>query len=240
MFEIIIERPRLRVWGGSKGRLRELAGPRCDESPTRVPVRRTGKMLNENLAPLRRFLASRVGRPWNDVHREMSAFLCLQSAVQKHVLDHVREMVEEHAVIRDGIPHSPIARGSRRDKYQALDGTWRNAFYVCPRTGILRASHPSKFRREKRDNPDRKPIDASREACRFDGVWYLVTYAPLPETQAARQRVWDVVAKVSAEAAGILNRTHGRADRYAVAKRQLSTREIRDLVGGEPRRSGEK
>jgi hypothetical protein len=89
----------------------------------------------ENLAPLRRFLRSRVGRPWNDVHHEICALLNVRSAVQKHVLDHIREMVEVNVVMVDGVPHhkpghwyggSPIVRNR-----------WRE-FYVCPLTGALR------------------------------------------------------------------------------------------------------
>lgn len=57
----------------------------------------------------------------------------MSSAVQKHVLDHVRQMVCEHAVLIDGVAFDPI-------RTYPLSGRFRDAFYVCPRTGLLRKS----------------------------------------------------------------------------------------------------
>jgi hypothetical protein len=136
MFEVIIERPRVnRGYIRRKGRRGEAR--RQQEAPVREPVGRGwggSKVLNENLAPLRRFLRSRVGRPWNDVHREICSLLNVRSAVQKHVLDHVREMVEVNVVLVDGRPHH--APGHWYAGSLIVRSRWRG-FYVCPKTGRL-------------------------------------------------------------------------------------------------------
>jgi hypothetical protein len=141
MFEIIIERPRVKGGWRKPGR-----PPRDPESlPRCEPMGRRGdKQLNENLAPLVRFLTRRLGQPWDEVHSEIAATLSLRSAVQKHVLDHVRQMVLLHPLMLDGRPFYPAASSGR---YQPLEGRWR--FYVCPRTGRLNAAPP---------RPPRKPL----------------------------------------------------------------------------------
>src|SRR5260370_32905789 len=129
MFELIIERPR----GGGNRPRRPGRPPRDRDDAPRFESssRHRGgtKWLNENLAPLVRFLRRRVGRPWNDVHSEMTAQLSLTSAVQKHVLDHVRQMVELHVVLVDGKPHRATVPGYGREAIE------HGQLYVCPRTG---------------------------------------------------------------------------------------------------------
>ena len=136
MYELLIERPR----GGWRGR-RDKARPPRD--PDLLPAfesssRHRGgtKSLSENLKPMVRFLEKHLGRPWNDVHSEISARLRIDSAVQKHVMDHLRQMVEVNAILVDGCVRAP-------------EGDWlaRRSFYVCPRTGQLR--RPPQGRKKK-------------------------------------------------------------------------------------------
>jgi hypothetical protein len=51
------------------------------------------KELNENLAPLRRYLERQVGRPWDKVYAEIAAHLRADNTVQQHVRDHLRDFV---------------------------------------------------------------------------------------------------------------------------------------------------
>ena len=72
---------------------------RLDELPRRQGIRRPWieagkqKLLNENLAPLRRYLLSNVGRPWCKVFSEMSQHMRLDSPVQLHIWQHVQGYV---------------------------------------------------------------------------------------------------------------------------------------------------
>jgi hypothetical protein len=109
-----------------------------------MSMSRGRKVLNENLAPLRRFLQQRVGRSWDAVRSEICAVIAPRSAVQKHVLDHVAEMVEQNVVMIDGRPHLAAAWGSRRDQRLPVGRHRFYAFYVCPMTRTLRAFRPPK------------------------------------------------------------------------------------------------
>jgi hypothetical protein len=146
MFEVIIERPRWNGWRLPKGRRKEHR--RKLEASPREPmsIGRGSKALNENLAPLRRFLLRRVGRPWDAVRGEICARIRPASAVQMHVLEHVKQMVEEHAVLIDGVPHHPEAWGR---KYRPLGWNRWRGFYVCPETGVLRVVERPKLDRKR-------------------------------------------------------------------------------------------
>jgi hypothetical protein len=236
MFEIIIERPRINCARGGrlKGRKAELARGRAELSPRTEPmsINRGTKYLNENLAPLRRFLERSVGRPWDAVRSEIAEHIAARSAVQKHVLDHVKQMVETSPVILDGRPHDPNGSGPRRDRYTPLASYRRYGFYVCPRTGLLKLAPPLS-RKAPPPTPDVRPLGEMVEARRIEGVWYLVTLAKVPTDSKVWKDCYDVIVKARlAEPSmmgwnGGLKQAHGRTDQYAVAKRQLSKREIR-------------
>ncbi|MBK8257145.1 MAG: hypothetical protein IPK82_31295 [Polyangiaceae bacterium] len=151
MFEVIIERPRGGAGWVKPGRGEENSERAWERAPQKQGMRpyRRSKYLSENLAPLKRFLARNVGRPWRVVSSEIAGAITMTSAVQKHVMDHVRQMVEENPVFVKGLPHHPHASGG---KYLPLRShpRWPD-FYVCPRTGLLRqAPH---YPRPKKPNP---------------------------------------------------------------------------------------
>jgi len=140
MHKVIVERPRR----GSRGPFRAAVGRRntpLEELPSKEGLQRRYlgrdlRALNENLAPLKRFLRKQVGRPWNKVYSEISARLRSTSAVQQHVRDHVWDYVERNALIgRDGVVyHHP--RFGPPDPWPLRPGD----LYVHPKTGILLAA----------------------------------------------------------------------------------------------------
>lgn len=237
MYEVIIERPRGGAGGGRpwpKPPWRTLAqdddGLR-DGGPTkrRMGPRRRSKWLTDHLAPLRRFLASRVGRPWDEVHSEISACITLRSAVQKHVLDHLRHFVETRPVFIDGWPHHPIAYA--RGGYRPLSPE-RGSFYVCPTTGrLLQPSRP-------RMGPDHlvRPLGERLQLRCISGCWFLVELSPLPADWKQHQGCYDVLLKrrISASGmagrAGLLRATYGREDVYANKKWQPRAQHLPHLL----------
>jgi hypothetical protein len=133
MSKVIVERPRT---GGSYRRKGRTEVVRDDDgAPLRVRVaskpRRT-KSLNENLAPLRRFLESNAGRPWNKVRSEISAHLKPTSTVQQHVIDHLGDLVALDAELIDG--ELSVRRRFGRAVPLATSGY---RLYVHPKTGLL-------------------------------------------------------------------------------------------------------
>jgi hypothetical protein len=101
--EVVIERPR----GGWRGPRRwRVPTDRIDpEEPafggqTSVPrdsaSRHRGgtKHLSDLLGPVKRLLHRRVGRPWDRVWSELCGGLDTRRYLDRHVLDHVRRMVD--------------------------------------------------------------------------------------------------------------------------------------------------
>jgi hypothetical protein len=133
MHKVIVERPRR-----GRGPYRPPAwekNARLEDLPTKEGIRkrhvRDSKALNENLAPLLRYLEKQVGRPWNAVYRDISAGLRPSSAIKKHVRDHVWDYVERYATL--GPNGQVVAQRQRGYVYTLRPG----ALYVHPRTGLL-------------------------------------------------------------------------------------------------------
>jgi hypothetical protein len=99
MDKVIVERPRVgsRMPSRKKGYRKSLQNVDADDLPNREPMlgrwRGREKCLNEHLGPMRRFLRSQVGRPWNRVHQELCEHVSFDNAAQKHVLTHVFDFV---------------------------------------------------------------------------------------------------------------------------------------------------
>lgn len=213
MAHILVERPRSyrgsyarRAPGYPRGKLAPKRSG-LEDAPTREKIGalyRT-RALNENLAPLRRYLRSQVGRPWSKVHSEICARIDSSSAVQKHILQHLSDFVTTVTwKSTDG-----IVGADRYGGVQPVESRWYHRFYVCPSTGLLRAASVSK-RRGAPPDPDVQRIDDWYELRRIAGVWYEVEYAMVRSLPC-----WDVVARRWIE-----------TGRYATKKRQLSRREI--------------
>lgn len=215
MWQVIIERPRYDSGRRRKGRTRapDEDAPRREVRGERA--RRRSKYLNENLAPLRRFLEKRIGRPWSKVLSEVCAEIDSSTAVQKHVRDHlVRDLVETQAVLIDGIPHHPPHRRGGRP----ID---RRTFYACPRTGLLR-------RPRSRKEPLRPVVTAieleggSRTYELIAGQWFEVTWRSL-----WTEPVWDVVRRETI-VPGAGDARPG--DDYAAAKAQCGRAALRAIA----------
>ncbi len=189
MSRVIVERPRIIDSMSRKGRSRSL-----EDLPTHQGMRRSQrerggyKMLNENLAPLRRFLERHVGRPWNKVYSEIAERLRVDSTVQQHVRDHLRDFVATR-------PRRGISVWYRR----CGEFLWHQPLYVDPRDGILkrtdrlpeaRARRRREAERARQKAPlDRVKLSLDHELRRIDGIWYEVTLLslPQPEYRAVRE-----------------------------------------------------
>lgn len=153
--------PEEEEWGEASGPVAPRLYGYADGGPRKLRMgpRTRSKWLSENLAPLRRFLLRRLGRPWNDVHSEICAQIGLRSAVQKHVLDHLRHYVELYPVMLDGYPHHRAA-GSRIAGGVVPLSDYGRSFYVCPDTGTLQlAGHP----RRRRQTADATAAPTARQ-----------------------------------------------------------------------------
>src|SRR5262249_35007351 len=94
MARVIVERPRVKSRNARKGRQQALEDLPSQEGMRRLhELRGDSKSLNENLAPLRRYVERQVGRPWDKVYAEIADRLRVRSTVQQHLRDHLADFV---------------------------------------------------------------------------------------------------------------------------------------------------
>jgi hypothetical protein len=232
MAKIIVERPR---WGHSVrtergGRSRAIMDDDGNPTSARELVRPKpkSKELNENLAPLKRYLAAQVGRPWNKIFSEISANLKPTSTVQQHVRDHVEDFVAVKTRMEKGV----VTIVARFGQARAIGDT-HYPFYVHPRTGLLKRNEAA-GRRKAKVKAKRKDeaaalakrmrvIDAKTQLHLFDGVWWEVKLAPIGDGREADVVLRAHLTKLAPE------KLYARAGVRAHAKRQLSKAEKKRL-----------
>jgi hypothetical protein len=245
MYKVIVERPRR--WKDGTARLRD-----DFNGPTRLRARAGYgyRSLNENLAPLRRYLRAQVGRPWDKVFSEICANIDRRNTVQQHIHQHIRDFIAIDVGIRDG---------QRVD----LTNRWRflpsgsgicQELYVDPGSGLVRLNkdynswRQSAAKRRQREQAEiaarRRTLDGRTLLLLLDDVWFRVEVDVLPDNQHIEKVVdgkmrWCVIAEtrydvvlrriVSRAMSDELRRCkrlYGSVNMYAVSKRQISTREI--------------
>ena len=236
MDRVLVTRPRL----GGKVRRKGRAYP-IEHLPARVGMKRAlvlakadTKTLNEHLQPLRRYLHTQVGRPWDKVWSDIAAGLRPTSTVQQHVRDHVFDFVARDVFLRG---REPWLREFGRER--PLRESYRE-LWVDPRTGILRHNrHRETWRqtqRQRRERTERAlqarmvpgPGDVQYHLL-ADGAWWEVVLAREPEAGPPDASPPMDVVLSSGLAALPPNEFYGQDGVYASRKRQLSRREAARL-----------
>lgn len=243
MPKVIVERARRPGWGRSRTCKGRVVDP--DLLPGREGMRRpyvagyaAAKTLNENLAPLRRFLRSQVGRKWDDIYSEITSHLRVSSAVQQHVRDHLSDFVTAHTRMIGGEAcGAPVGTGPRpleactemhvdQDGYLRLsDGyqSWRRRFHCL--------STPDK----SREAGHLLIAAGGTEYRKHAGIWYRVLWGEVPATQVACPPTHLPAGGVAPQrqAAGRDVFTgefhHFAGARFRCGKRQLGRQELRRL-----------
>jgi hypothetical protein len=235
MAKILVERPRIgsRFKTRAKGYRKRWQRTSLDEAPMQESIYRlrgSTRDLNEYLSPLVRFLHQQVGRPWNDVFSEICEHIRLDSAIQKHVRDHLFQYVQTVVEMRGGVPH--YASGYRGNIGQPIvKRTSRfhlnnDLFFVCPETGMLCEAPLGQL-----SSPEQRlPTTITRGEKtyhRADGIWYEIEYIFWGE---ASPEQWEVnlhqqVADLSVEN---VVATYNR-EIVATRRRQLNSRELQRL-----------
>lgn len=234
MFKVIVERPR-RGGGGKRAKgWRRVAD---DDVPAKGGMRPKGsrsKRLNENLAPLERFFERRVGQFWPKVFAEVCENLDVANVVQKHVRDHVGDIVALKTIKRG----DEIYVRARFGRVRALrEQNWVR-FYVHPVNKVL-TRNPN-WRKGRPDHALQAKAATAKAAAHYrrldplaalhklDGVWYELRLTP-PPSAADRQRLMPVLIYLHdtrAVAATPRADIEAQAPGYAIRKRQLSSREL--------------
>jgi hypothetical protein len=249
MYKVIVERPRRRKDGyAAAARLRK-----DFDGPTRLGMRAGYgyRDLNENLAPLRRFLHAQIGRPWNKVFSEICAGIDRRNTVQQHIHQHIRDFIAIDVDIREG---RLVDLAARRGLLLSDFGIFQE-LYVDPRTGLIRPNKTyrswrhSVAQRAQREQLEiatrRRIVDERTQLLLLDNVWFRVEVDVLPKERLVEVVVdgqphrraqvesrYDVVLRRSISRVKMADleqckHLYGSADHYAVSKLQISTREIK-------------
>jgi hypothetical protein len=223
MAKVIVERPRIgsRLPSRKKGYRKFTSKLGLENLPKREPMlgrwRGRQRSLNEHLGPMRRFLRSRVGRPWNKVYSELCAHVSFDNSVQKHVLTHVFDFVHRCVECEDG---QVFVKDGWRRGWPLRQGE----MYVCPKSGLLKVVG----RPKPRQAPRRIQRGAFVQLHWREGVWWEVR---LRERPGDPGELWDVwlerpASRVSADE---LQKTYG-GKFLAVSKRPLPRSEARQAL----------
>ncbi len=249
MYKVIVERPRRGKEGDAfAARLRN-----DFDGPTRLGMRAGygSRSLNENLAPLRRYLQAQIGRPWNKVFSEICTGIDRRNTVQQHIHQHIRDFIAIDVEVRDGrlVDLAPQWRFLRSDCGISQE------LYVDPRTGVIRLNKGYSSRRrivaQRRHREQveiatrRRVVDERTLLLLLEGIWFRVEVELLPKECVvedvidgkARRRMaidfrYDIVLRRNISRSILADRRqcehlYGSGGLYAVSKRQISTREIK-------------
>ncbi|MFN6567534.1 hypothetical protein [Dendronalium sp. ChiSLP03b] len=225
--EIVIERPRggrrisLKKLTGFKKQLHKITEEASQDgllNPYLIKPINKSKYLSDHLGPLRRFLRSKVGQPWNDIYSELCQRLDPSTMAGQHVLDHLWDYVERHVEIIDGGIYS------KSNRQIQLDGSYRDRFYIHPQTGILCAVQ--KVPRKQKQKPEQTDVvivDDYHQYHKLNEIWYLITFADFPPQT---DYVMDVFK-------GLIHRSAAMSKGqkiYAASKQQCNKKEIRFIL----------
>lgn len=221
MFKVIVERPRLVNSNGYSRDGRRFRNR--EDTPNKLGMKQGynwTKYLNENLAPLKRYLGKQVNRPWDKVYSEICATIDSRNTVKQHILQHIGNFVERDTYwVETPKGGKVVIRGGGwPNKADVPLEESRCELYVHPRTGILLrnrryVSYDAKRRKERqatreKESINRREIDEHTQLHRVDGIWYEAQLAELPMPKPVIHEVngkwmktivypqcWDVVRK---------------------------------------------
>ena len=230
MHKVIVEEPR---HGGGRTKMNRRANlpdellPKCEgmRRPYRCP-----KRFGEHLGPLKRWLRSNVGRPWNAVYGEASEVIKPDNPVRAHIRTHLLQCVQRNTFMRDGRVWCHRGGWGSQAECAIEDSQSRWClFYVHPETGVL-SEIPERPRRRgtvSNRDPNNEWVSETTLLRRIHGCWFECQMVPFADRPVKGESPWtyDHIRT------GLICRSQARADygrtAYCVAKRQLSWKELK-------------
>lgn len=231
MHKVVVERPRWNPGSGKHGRRANLP---YDLLPKFEGIKRLyndRKGLTDLLGPLRRWLQSQVGRPWNDIYSEACAVIKPDSIIRAHIKTHLLEFVERHAFMHNG--QVCFLNTSYRGGIMPLaERQWgRTRFFVHPETDLLQVI-PRISKRVRKARNSKPPetvhwLKSNVAIQKIRGRWFECYYEVVGKGEASLGSYDYALERLIA--------THSELIRYdrsylkCTRKRQLSKRELRRM-----------
>ena len=131
------------------------------------------KWFGEHLGPLKRFVGRRVGKHWDAVYSEICEVCPVGGPVLNHLFQHLWDYVRRAEEIEIGADGKPYATPNQRWYARRLEPYgWRQPYYVCPKSGMLRRTPRPRHRKVTRRDWKKRE---GRWFAKRDGVWFEVT-----------------------------------------------------------------
>jgi hypothetical protein len=225
MSKVVIERPRHGHWMPSaktKLRIKQYDPENeYDDQPKRVTASKLKhsfgrKYFSDLLGPLRRYLRSNVGRPWDKVYSEMKQHLDDRKTTGRHIFEHVEREVALNCYLG--------ADGKVYQHDSWLKDRPVSGLYVHPRTKLLCWKDSNKGVQQKVTPASLiTPLQDGRYRIKLEGIWYTVQLEYVGETDATPDgNRWS-----SAEQATKETFQQGRRVWRFKNKRQYSSKELK-------------
>jgi hypothetical protein len=234
MHKVVIERPRWNPGPSKRGRRDNLPDELLPkfEGIKRPHVHRKG--LTDLLGPLKRWLQSQVGRPWNDVYSEACAVIKPDSIIRAHVKTHLLQFVERSTFMHGGkvciLDTGYLGRGvipvTERRYYKS------SCFFVHPESGLLYAIPQQPRPRRFDPNAERRAqmscwVNETSVLRQLNGCWFACCVSPFPRRFAKGDSPWRFdVAEKKLICRSTAHEVYAQPV-YCTTKRQLSRRELR-------------
>jgi hypothetical protein len=139
MAKLLTEPGQCGGWSANNGALKPFRKTEPEDwwSKERIKDRWHGgsKYPEVRLGPLRRYLRSRVGHPWDQVYSEICQDLRGTSGARQRLMTHVDRYVERTVILVDGVP----CHGAGFNSESPLRNHAGWYFYVCPTSGLLKS-----------------------------------------------------------------------------------------------------
>lgn len=246
MAKVLCEEPRRGArLKERKGYKRELARTPLEDQPVKERGNLhqrwhakwgDGKEFGEHLNPLKRFILSSCGRPWNKVYSEIRKVVKPGTVINNHLYTHLFGYVTVNVVEKDGEFYDPISL-----KYSS--SRIYTPTFVHPETGILTRTPKRKRTARRRQRTERVIRINENTAYVRDkkGIWYECKLIPLSKEKIKKKHYfstkgfiytedylsyYDVFLK---ENTNFTNAFWGSPPAYCVFKRQMNKREIKKI-----------
>lgn len=209
-------RMRLRTWDPE---LDEYSGPLRISGKARFTQKSAG---NGRLQPLKRFLRSQIGQPWNRIWSDARHLFDARSRTQHLFLELLRREVERNCFVgEDGMIYEGRLFDGRHPKV--------SGFYVHPATGTLEWAESS-WRSIDRSRSEHPVIliasDANTEYECGKGIWYVKTYAWYNPKEIVSQRLAGLSGTLVPVYRGELKNF---PQQYVARKKQANRKELKEI-----------
>ncbi|RJQ25025.1 hypothetical protein C4577_06480 [Candidatus Parcubacteria bacterium] len=191
MGKVITERPRRGMrYKAPKGSKKEIQKGFDEDSPKTENIRKkwrkgfNGKEFTDVLGPLRGYVLSVIGRPFDKVFSEICEVLKPTGLSGSHAQDHLWDMLLRNVKIdENGRVCYPDDYRSFKDlkEYEPISpGKYYNIAYVDPRDGIIKKiKEPKRNVKQKKKEVVRVIINDKFQCHKINDLWYMVEVKPV-------------------------------------------------------------